>query len=287
MTPDFQTTPGCASAAGMESESPRPGPVRRMASRKAADPARSTSDPALGLTPAWCGQLRVLANCSNDYPPRESTVPVSNVQRVRWYVPYGSMVRRNVADLRDSRIAGWAFWVRLGLIGAGLSAAAITAALMAFPGASFPWARLVLTPVVGLAFLAIAVAFAVLAPCCIEVRRGWIQVSRGQHASRIAADRIGRVELVEAATGCWHLVVKYKTTSGRERTVDEVVSPKVDLMVLASLVSDLAATGRAAFIRSGEPVAVSSGPATRSSPPVAADGRKCDPPKPQAPAAGG
>lgn len=151
--------------------------------------------------------------------------------RVSWFEPYGVTARRSWGELRQTGMARAVVWGRIVVVAAALVGVFIMVLVRMYPGIVLPWPQIVWGLVLGPAMVAVALAAHTFAPCHVQVRGEWVQISLGQFAHRIARERVIGVEIVDpdAATEAGsRLLVKYAKRNGKEGEVDVAVSRRVD-----------------------------------------------------------
>jgi hypothetical protein len=174
-------------------------------------------------------------------PHSKYTGPVPPDGRITWWEPYGATVRASLAELRSSGMLRPALWLRAFGIAGVLVGALVVWIVRAYPGIALPWARLLLGYGVGApALLVLSIGAQSLAPCHIDVRRRWMQFSRGQHVVRLERDRIQEVALIgRGPSAPPRLRVSYRTRRGTPRTREVAVARAVDLVALDDLIAEL------------------------------------------------
>ncbi len=163
------------------------------------------------------------------------------VDRVSWWEPYGETRRLMLAELRETGLLRPLVWVRMIGLSALIVGLVVAWVLWANPGIVLPWGRLSAGLAVGPMSIAFLLALTMFFPRHAEVRRDWIQITHGQSASRVKADRIRRIELLGSWPDEQRLIVEYTTPRGRPMTLECGVRTSVNQEVLKALVSFLAA----------------------------------------------
>ena len=178
-------------------------------------------------------------------PPAEShgrLVPSGMDQkaRIKWWEPYKQTLKSSLADLRSTGVLRPMFWIRVIALSSAVVVVVVALMLRASPGMWLPWPQLAAGLLIGPAALALVITVSMLAPRHVEVRRNWIQFTRGQSAVRIPAPNIVSIALVQHGTGGLRLRLVYVTRRGVQRTSECAVPPAVDRGALEAIVSQIA-----------------------------------------------
>jgi hypothetical protein len=109
--------------------------------------------------------------------------------------------------------------------------------LLAYPGARLPWTQMLVSLFACPLAIAVLCGLQMFFPRHAEVRRNWIQITHGQSANRVKADRIRRIELLGSWPDEQRLIVEYTTPRGRPMTLECGVRTSVNQEVLKALVN--------------------------------------------------
>lgn len=163
--------------------------------------------------------------------------------RLTWWEPYRLTAAASLAEVRTTGVARPMFWARVIAVCVLIIGALVAGSVYAFPNVVIPWTQLITGTILAPALIAGFIAIKMFVPCHVQVRREWIQFTRGDSAHRIPADRITAAEVTQGPSGP-QLVVTYLTRKGTPRTRTCGLSAAVDTDTLTQLLRHVTTEAR-------------------------------------------